>query len=89
MSLRKLTDEDREIVLQCFKDMSAESFNVAEANEAKYQKMLKDDYGVEVIVFTPEEVAVQAKFVRETTWPKLEEHLTKELMDNLKAEVGM
>jgi len=89
MSLKKLTAEDREIVLQCFKEMSAESFNVAEANEAKYQKMLKDDYGVEVIVFTPEEVAAHAKFVRETTWPKLENHLTKELMDNLRSQVGM
>lgn len=89
MSLGKLTDKDREIVTQCFKDMSNESFNVAEANEALYRKKLKDDYKVEVVVFTPEEVAAQAKFVRETTWPKLESLLTKELMDNLRAQIGM
>lgn len=52
-------------------------------------KKLLDDYGVEVYIFSPEEVAVQAKFIRETTWPKLEELLTPELMDGFRAEVGM
>ena len=89
VSLAKLTDEDREIVLQCYQDMSAESFNVAEANEADYRQKLVDDYDVEVYVFSPEEVAEQAKFIRETTWPKLEELLTPELMDGFRAEVGM
>jgi TRAP-type C4-dicarboxylate transport system substrate-binding protein len=89
VSLAKLTDEDKQIVIDCYTEMSAESFNVAEANEADYQKMLVDDYGVDVYIFSEEEVAEQAKFVRETTWPKLEELLTKELMDNFRAEVGM
>ena len=69
--------------------MSAESFNVAEQNEADYRAKLANDYGVEVIMFTPEDVAVQAKYVREHTWPKLEDLLTKELMDNFRKEVGM
>ncbi len=30
VSLAKLTEEDREIVLDCYREMSAESFNVAE-----------------------------------------------------------
>ena len=88
-SLDKLTPEDREIVLQAYRDMSAESFNEAEANEANYIKKLQDDYGVEVIMFTPEQIAEHAKFIREVTWPKLEDLLTKELMDGFRAEVGM
>jgi hypothetical protein len=34
-------------------------------------------------------VAEHAQFVRETSWPKLEELLTKELMDGFRAEVGL
>ena len=48
---------------------------------------LADDYGVEVVEFTAEQVDAYADFVRETTWPKLEELLTKELMDGMRAEV--
>jgi hypothetical protein len=69
--------------------MSAESFVMAEQNEADYRQKLQDDYGVEVIMFTDEDVAAHAKFIRETSWPKLEELLTKELMDGLRAEVGL
>lgn len=89
VSLAKLTEEDREIVLDCYREMSAESFNVAEQNEADYRQKLQDDYDVEVIMFTPEQVAEHAQFVRETSWPKLEELLTKELMDGFRAEVGL
>ncbi len=89
VSLAKLTEEDREIVLDCYREMSAESFNVAEQNEADYLQKLQDDYGVEVIMFTDEQVAEHAAFIRETSWPKLEELLTKELMDGFRAEVGL
>ncbi|MCR5481726.1 MAG: TRAP transporter substrate-binding protein DctP [Clostridia bacterium] len=88
-SLDKLTDADREIVLGCFEQMSNKSFDVAEENEAKYRQKLADDYGVEVVVFDQEQLDTAVKFVRETTWPKLEELLTPELMDGFRKEVGM
>jgi TRAP-type C4-dicarboxylate transport system substrate-binding protein len=89
MSLSKLTPEDQEIVIGVFQEQSMESFDVAQANEEVYKKKLADDYGVKVIEFTQDQIDVYAKFAREVTWPKLEELLTKEFMDGIRAEVGL
>ena len=51
------------------------------------RKKLTDDYGVKVVEFTPEQIDAYATFVRETSWPKLEELLGKDLMDGMRAEV--
>jgi len=86
-TLEKLSPEDAEIVTEAFKEQSEKSFTLAQENEENYKKKLADDYGVEVIEFTDEQVDEYADFVRETTWPKLEKQLTKELMDGMRAEV--
>lgn len=87
-TLDKLSPEDADIVVKAFQEQSVKSFTVAEENEKVYMKKLADDYGVNVYEFTPEEVAAYATFVRETTWPKLEEQLGKEFMDGVRAEVA-
>ena len=81
--------EDQEIVIGVFQEQSMKSFTEAESNEKNYMKKLTDDYGVEVIEFTPEQIKAYADFVREETWPKLEDLLTKELMDGFRKEVGL
>ncbi len=86
-SLAKLSPEDAETVVQAFQEQSLKSIELAEENEEKYKQKLVDDYGVEVIEFTPEQIDAYANFIRETTWPKLEDELTKELMDGLRAEL--
>lgn len=86
-SLAKLSEEDAQTVIDVFQEQSIKSFTVAEENEKVYMQKLADDYGVEVVEFTPEQVDAYANFVREKTWPKLEELLTKELMDGMRAEV--
>ncbi|PKM85461.1 MAG: hypothetical protein CVU86_02325 [Firmicutes bacterium HGW-Firmicutes-11] len=86
-SLAKLTEEDQATVIAVFQEQSLKSFDEAEANEEVYKQKLADDYGVEVVEFTQEQRDAYATFVRETTWPKLEELLTKELMDGMRAEV--
>ena len=88
-TLAKLTPEDQEILIDVFQQQSMTSFTEAEANERVYMQKLEDDYGVEVIEFTKEQVQAYADFVRETTWPKLEDLLTKELMDGFRKEVGL
>lgn len=88
-TLGKLTPEDQEIVIGVFQEQSMTSFTEAETNERNYMKKLADDYGVEVVEFTPEQVKVYADYVREKTWPKLEDLLTKELMDGFRKEVGL
>ena len=86
-TLAKLTPEDADIVVKAFQEQSMNSFTLAEENENNFKKKLADK-GVKVIEFTPEQVDAYAKFVRDTTWPKLEEQLSKELMDGMRAEVA-
>lgn len=87
-TLEKLSPEDAQIVIEVFQEQSMKSFTLAEENEQVYKQKLADDYGVEVVEFNEEQVDAYANFVRETTWPKLEELLTKELMDGMRAEVA-
>ncbi|SEM74250.1 TRAP-type C4-dicarboxylate transport system, substrate-binding protein [Mesobacillus persicus] len=86
-TLEKLSPEDAEIVIAAFNEQSEKSFTLAQENEETYKKKLAEDYDVEVIEFTEEQIDVYADFVRETTWPKLEEQLSKELMDGMRAEI--
>lgn len=86
-TLAKLTPEDAAAVVAVFQEQSVKSFTLSQENEQVYKKKLVDDYGVKVVEFTPEQVDAYATFVRETSWPKLEELLGKELMDGMRAEV--
>jgi TRAP-type transport system periplasmic protein len=86
-SLAKLTPEDQEIVKDCFKAQSAASFKASQKNEEVYKQKLRDA-GVKVIEFTPEQLATNAKFVREKTWTRLEPVLTKELIDGCRQAVA-
>jgi TRAP-type C4-dicarboxylate transport system substrate-binding protein len=88
-SLAKLTPEDQEIVIGVFQEQSMNSFDRAEENERLYMQKLEEDYGVEVIEFTPEQVQAYADYVREVSWPAIEELLTKELMDGFRREIGL
>lgn len=86
-SLDKLAPEDADTVIAVFQEQSLKSFDIAKENERNYMKKLADDYSVKVYEFTPEEIDAYAEFVREKSWPKMEELLTKELMDGMRAEV--
>lgn len=86
-SLVKLSDEDQQIVLDVFAEQSMQSIVDAEANEEVYKQKLQDDYGVEVVELTTEQLAANAEYVRENTWTKLEEVLTPELIKGFRVEV--
>jgi len=86
-TLKKLTAEDADTVIKVFQEQSKKSFDLAQQNEETYKKKLADDYGVKVIEFTPKQIDAYATFVRETSWPKLEDLLGKDLMDGMRAEV--
>ncbi|MBK5246224.1 MAG: TRAP transporter substrate-binding protein DctP [Peptostreptococcaceae bacterium] len=87
-TLAKLTPEDAATVVAVFQEQSVKSFTLAQENEQVYKEKLAADYGVDVVEFTPEQVDAYATFVRETSWPKLEALLGKELMDGMRAEVA-
>jgi TRAP-type C4-dicarboxylate transport system substrate-binding protein len=86
-TLDKLSPEDAQILIDVFQGQSMKSFDLAKENEENYKKKLADDYGVKVVEFTPEQVDAYASFVREKSWPKMEELLGKEFMDGMRAEV--
>lgn len=86
-TLNKLTEEDRAIVIECFEAASAESFVKAEENEKVYMQKMVDDYGIEVIEFTPEEIAPIAEYVRDVTWTRLEADLGSEFINACRADV--
>jgi TRAP-type C4-dicarboxylate transport system substrate-binding protein len=86
-TLAKLSPEDAQIVIDVFQGQSRKSFDLAQENEQNYKKKLADDYGVKVVEFTPEQVDAYANFVREKSWPKMEELLGKDFMDGMRAEV--
>ena len=81
-----LSAEDQQIFLDAFGRQSMESFELAEAEDDHWMERLENDLGVTVTKLSDEDVQMLADFVRETTWPKLEEVYTKELMDGLKAQ---
>jgi TRAP-type C4-dicarboxylate transport system substrate-binding protein len=86
-TLAKMTEEDQAIVKQCFLDQSAKSFVNAEENEDVYKQKLRDK-GVEVVELTDEQLLTMAKFVRENTWPGLEESLGADLVQKFREEVA-
>lgn len=86
-SLAKLSEEDRQIVIDVFNEQSEKSFTIARENEEVFKKKLADDYGVKVVEYTPEQIKAAADYVRDVTWTRLEPELTKEIVDNLRAEL--
>lgn len=81
-----LSPEDQQIFLDAFGKQSMESFELAEAEDDHWMDRLENDLGVTVTKLSDEDVQMLADFIREVTWPKLEEVYTKELMDGLKAQ---
>ena len=86
-TLDKLTEEDRAIVIECFEQASADSFVKAEENEKVFIQKLQDDYGVEVIEYTPEQIAPIAEYVRDVTWTRLEADLGSDFINACRADV--
>lgn len=80
-----LSEADQQIVLDAFARQSNESFELAEAEDDYWMEEL-EKIGVTVTKLSDADVQMLANYVRENTWPKLEEVYSKELMDGLKAQ---
>jgi len=87
-SLAKLSEEDRQTVIEVFQEQSIKSFQDSSANEEVYKQKLQEDYGVEVIELSKEEIAANAEYVRDKTWTRLEEVLTPEMIAGFRKEVA-
>lgn len=86
-TLENLSEEDADIVVKIFQQQSEKSFQLSEENEEIYKEKLAEEHGVEVVEFTEEQVDVYADYIRENVWPELEDELSKELVDGMRAEI--
>jgi TRAP-type C4-dicarboxylate transport system substrate-binding protein len=82
---QKLSADDQKIIQSAVSDLQAKSFDISEANDKKALDQLKEA-GIEVVVLSDEELKAWADNCRNVTWPKLEERLSKEMLDALKSQ---
>ena len=78
----KLSPEHQKIIQDAALEISAKSFDLAEADDAKYIVEL-EKAGIKVVKFTPEQLQAWADLCRKVTWPKMEARLTKPVIDDL------
>ena len=78
----KLSPEHQKIIQDAALEISAKSFDLAEADDAKYIVEL-EKAGIKVVKFTPEQLQAWADLCRKATWPKMEARLTKPVIDDL------
>lgn len=78
----KLSPEHQKIIQDAALEISAKSFDLAEADDAKYIVEL-EKVGIKVVKFTPEQLQAWADLCRKVTWPKMEARLTKPVIDDL------
>ncbi len=79
-----LLPEDQEAIREIIQKKCAESIELAQADEGKYKDMLREE-GIEVVEFTPEEIAAFAEACHEEVWPQLAETFTQEFLDGCMA----
>lgn len=81
-SWEKLSEADKKLVADTVVELSEKSFDIAEQNDLNYLKKL-EGAGVQIIRLSDEELSAWANHARKTTWPGLQQRLTKELLDKL------
>jgi TRAP-type C4-dicarboxylate transport system substrate-binding protein len=88
ISLAKLSEEDRRIVIEVFNEQSNKSFDLAKENDQEYMRKMNEEFGVEIIEFTYEQREAQRDFLMEVSWPKYAELWSQEWIDAIKADVA-
>jgi TRAP-type C4-dicarboxylate transport system substrate-binding protein len=84
-SWEKLTEAQRAILQEEALKISAKSFDLAQENDSKYLVEM-EAAGIEVVRFDKAQLQAWADWCREATWKKMEERLTKEVIDALLAD---
>ncbi len=81
----KLTPEHQKILADAALEISAKSFDISEADEEGYLTKM-EEAGIQVIRFSDEQLQAYADLCRSVSWPKMEERLTKPVIDELLSE---
>lgn len=81
-----LAEEDQNIILEFAEQFEEDAFIQAEEEQEKYNQLITEEHGVEVVEFTDEELQAYADKVREEVWPKLEDEYG-DILDEIKNEL--
>lgn len=80
-----LSKEDQDLIQAVGSELEKKRFAIAEEDEKANMQRLSD-YGIEVIMFTDEELARFAKKGREYVWPQIKADIGSELIDKIFTE---
>src|SRR5699024_10036279 len=81
-----LTDEQRKVIEEASDTLTAESFeNVADI-ESEYLEKLSED-GIDVVIFTEDELNTLQTHIRENVWPETKDTLDEDLLNELIEQV--
>jgi len=79
----QISPEDQKVLLDAVNEQADKSFLESNAEDVEYQKKLAEA-GVEIISIPEAEMTALAEYIRNTTWPKLEEIYGKETIQKIK-----
>lgn len=82
----KLSADDQAIIQEAISSAAARSIEEAEASDEMYMQKMRD-MGINVYTYTAEEL-VPISEACASTWPMLEDKMTKELMDEFRKELA-
>ena len=74
--------EDQKMFMDVIAGLQAKSTEIAQQDDTEYLEKMREA-GIAVNTFSNEELAALADYTRETTWPRLRDRLTPEIMDEL------
>lgn len=86
-AFEKLTAEDQEILREAMSKQCVASYTNCKEEDDKYRDLLRDE-GIEVIMFSDDELKAIAEDIRDNAWPKVEDFFGKEFMDGLRADIA-
>ncbi len=81
----KLSEEDQKIISEACARAANDSIRISQEEDSTYMDKLRDA-GIEVITYTDEELDPLFEHCQKVTWPRMEKLMTKELMDEFRAE---
>ncbi len=82
----KIKPEDQAVIEEILADATTASIDNAKSVDEHYMNLMREK-GIEVHTYTKEELKPIMKACA-STWPKLEENMTKELMDEFRKELA-
>jgi TRAP-type C4-dicarboxylate transport system substrate-binding protein len=77
-----ISPEDQAILMEAINLEADKSFVDCQAEDAEYIEKMREK-GIEIVEFTPEEIAKIAEHVRSTAWPELAEIYGQEVMQKI------